>query len=175
MEVYLRLHSNDGITHPEPLYLTLSTRPSMNSEFDQLVTAAQEGKGMSYYQDYAEESDESVEFVEEDAEQTADLDNADGQVNETSHESSNEVPPLESEVVDVHEETTVQEHGEDDTQDPSVNTSIKGNSGSAQKDCQDHNVQPTADSSDNKGTFHISLYLHAMGSTNMLSHRTQRQ
>ncbi|EEH09690.1 conserved hypothetical protein [Histoplasma capsulatum G186AR] len=48
IQVYLELCSNDGISEPEPLYLTLSSRSTFTSGFARLVAAAHEGRGLSY-------------------------------------------------------------------------------------------------------------------------------
>ncbi|PGH03622.1 hypothetical protein AJ79_07314 [Helicocarpus griseus UAMH5409] len=64
VQVYLDLCSNDGISEPEPLYITLSSRSHFMSDFSRLVTAAREGKGLSYlaWEDY--DLDKAEEYVE---------------------------------------------------------------------------------------------------------------
>ncbi|KAJ5089280.1 hypothetical protein N7532_007964 [Penicillium argentinense] len=47
LDIYVRLSYNDGITHPDPLYLTLTSKISSYSELAGLDSAANEGKGLS--------------------------------------------------------------------------------------------------------------------------------
>ena len=49
VEVYLHLSHNDGVDEPEPLYITLSTKTTLLSDYSNLVTAAQDGHGLSYF------------------------------------------------------------------------------------------------------------------------------
>jgi hypothetical protein len=48
VDVYLRLKLNEGDTDPQPLYVSLRTRPHFSSRFFSVAKAAEEGKGTSY-------------------------------------------------------------------------------------------------------------------------------
>ncbi|OAX82469.1 hypothetical protein ACJ72_03176 [Emergomyces africanus] len=68
IRVYLDLCNNDGITEPEPLYLTLSSRSTFTADLARLVAAAQESKGLSYltWEDYdIDKAEEAVEHGDE--------------------------------------------------------------------------------------------------------------
>ncbi|EQL34694.1 hypothetical protein BDFG_03409 [Blastomyces dermatitidis ATCC 26199] len=71
IQVYLDLCSNDGINEPEPLYITLSSRPTFTAEFARLAASANEGKGLSYltWEDYdIDKAEQGVEHEAEDEE-----------------------------------------------------------------------------------------------------------
>ena len=72
LDVYLRLCHNDGNHQPDPLYLSLHSKPAVYSELASLEAAAKEGKGLSqFWEEYYG------------AEQTAEgTDNVDGQPSE---------------------------------------------------------------------------------------------
>lgn len=73
--LYLDLCRNDSINEPEPLYLTLSTKPTLPAEISNLLAAAGEGKGLSHihqwdeYEDEQEIGDSSVDEEREAQEQ----------------------------------------------------------------------------------------------------------
>lgn len=72
VDLYLQLSRNDGSDEPEPLYLTLSARLTLPTEISNLVTAANEGKGLSElfpWDDYEEEKPAPAEVPKEDQEQ----------------------------------------------------------------------------------------------------------
>ncbi|KAK4575091.1 hypothetical protein LTR86_000943 [Recurvomyces mirabilis] len=78
LEIYLRLHSNDGVTDCPPLSLTLSHQ-QFSGQLALLKQAAQAGSGMSHFvptsQDaaqYYEENEEDVQNGEAQAEQEVD-------------------------------------------------------------------------------------------------------
>ncbi|KAL4880964.1 hypothetical protein BJY04DRAFT_69169 [Aspergillus karnatakaensis] len=68
IDVYLQLCHNDGIDEPEPLYLTLSTRPTLTAELSNLLLAVNEGKGLSEIQSW--DFYPEAECVSADSEQT---------------------------------------------------------------------------------------------------------
>lgn len=64
IDLYVRLCQNEHIAHPEPLYLALSTKLTIPAQLSDLLTAANEGKGISDVQpwdDYEEVAPPSIE------------------------------------------------------------------------------------------------------------------
>lgn len=47
MDIYLRLSRNDGVNHPDALYLTLSSKRAFPAEIADLLDAANDGKTLS--------------------------------------------------------------------------------------------------------------------------------
>ncbi|KAJ5126726.1 hypothetical protein N7448_007505 [Penicillium atrosanguineum] len=93
LNVYLRLCHNDGTDEPDALYLSLTSKPTCQSELAALVAAADGGKGLSqihewYGYDEAEEGghaeDKTVNAEETD--QPHDTMKADKSGQETAHE-----------------------------------------------------------------------------------------
>lgn len=75
VDIYLHLCNNEGNAEPEPLYLTLSTKLTIPAQLSELITAVDEGKGLSEIQpwdDYDEEVPASAEVHESDYHQEAD-------------------------------------------------------------------------------------------------------
>jgi hypothetical protein len=68
VDVYVHLCRNEGVEKPEPLYLTLTTRPNLYTELSTLLNTAAEGKGISAIQAWEEE------YEQEDAENAEDSD-----------------------------------------------------------------------------------------------------
>ncbi|QKX62075.1 uncharacterized protein TRUGW13939_09231 [Talaromyces rugulosus] len=68
VDVYVHLCRNEGVEKPEPLYLTLTTRPNLSTELSTLLNTAAEGKGISEIQTWEEE------YEQEDAENAEDPD-----------------------------------------------------------------------------------------------------
>lgn len=66
VDVYVHLCRNEGAENPEPLYLTLTTRPNLSTEISNLLNTAAEGKGISEIQTWEEE------YEQQDAENAED-------------------------------------------------------------------------------------------------------
>jgi hypothetical protein len=83
VDTYLRLCHNDGTESPGPLYLTLSTKPSLSTEVAGLVSAADEGKGISQIQSWNQDDLHQEERIAEASDQ------ADNQAKESSNTTVN--------------------------------------------------------------------------------------
>ncbi|KZF19735.1 hypothetical protein L228DRAFT_39817 [Xylona heveae TC161] len=71
LEVYIQLLQHDGVEHPDPLYMTLSTRVRFSKRLDDLVHAVSEGKGLSQLPFWTQLSgDEDYEGDENDEPET---------------------------------------------------------------------------------------------------------
>ncbi|KAJ9296327.1 hypothetical protein DTO271G3_5468 [Paecilomyces variotii] len=99
--LYLDLCRNDGINEPEPLYLTLSTKPTLPAEISNLLAAAGEGKGLSHicqweeYEDEQQIEDKDSPVGEEDEEEEEE---GQGRPESSEHVASVEAPePRETE------------------------------------------------------------------------------
>ena len=72
VDLYLRLCHNDGVDSPEPLYLILSTKLTVAAEVDELLAAANEGKGSSEafaWDEYEYDAEETAKDSGENQEQ----------------------------------------------------------------------------------------------------------
>ncbi|KAH8699064.1 hypothetical protein BGW36DRAFT_426745 [Talaromyces proteolyticus] len=61
VELYVNLCRNEGVGQPEPLYLTLNTRPNLAAEVSTLLKAVEEGKGISEIQRWDEYEQQNTE------------------------------------------------------------------------------------------------------------------
>lgn len=75
VDIYLHLCNNEGNAEPEPLYLTLSTKLTIPAQLSELITAVDEGKGLSEIQpwdDYDEQVPASADVPDSDYHQEPD-------------------------------------------------------------------------------------------------------
>lgn len=82
LDIYLHLCRNSSIERPEPLYLTLTTRANLSAEIAALLSAANEGKGISDIQVW----DEDYEQHEDDESGTGLSDQKIERADHTEHE-----------------------------------------------------------------------------------------
>ncbi|KAF3397737.1 hypothetical protein F1880_006146 [Penicillium rolfsii] len=108
LNIYLRLCHNDGNDEPEALYLTLSSRPNVQSELANLEAAANEGKGLSQVHPWSEfedgddsEDPQAVEHPVEDS--TGDQDRQELSLHETEECNQEQVVPGSAAEFEAHD------------------------------------------------------------------------
>lgn len=89
LTIYLRLCHNDNIEEPEAFYLSLSTKPDVTFEINNLESAATEGKGLSSIKRW---DDDELEKAEKDSSGVQDEHDVGIDVEDNAHEEASDGP-----------------------------------------------------------------------------------
>lgn len=112
VDVYLFLCQNDGIEEPEPLYLTLTTKPTLLAVLSNLEQIANEGKGISDAQTWETYEEEDVDEAEHDLPVETDDRGADVSEGQPPEEDADRPVIAEKTAESEHEEAAVVERHE---------------------------------------------------------------
>ncbi|RJE25309.1 conserved glutamic acid-rich protein [Aspergillus sclerotialis] len=121
VDIYLHLCHNEDINEPEPLYLTLNTKLTFPAQLSELITAANEGKGLSEIQPWDDYEETAAPVEVENGEYNQELDVAppqDASAREDSRHYDESQKPLKE------TEPSVQAQGMDEK--PEEGEQLKG-------------------------------------------------
>lgn len=108
VDVYLHLCQNDGVDEPEPLYLTLTTKPTLPAVLSNLEQIAGEGKGISHVQSWESYDEDDVDEAEHGSPVEA--------VNREAVVSEGQPPEEDPDRPEITEKATVESENEETTE-----------------------------------------------------------